>query len=131
MSTVNKKDPNYIAALEKAIKEKYGELATMNPKYFWNQEKEREYLADTKEIVKNLLNNEETREKVDLGGILIPKKLINKNTQNICSVCSEYSFSKDDDVYFNKFNTCQKCYVQHIEGREERWTKGWRPNGEK
>ena len=41
--SINKKDPNYIAALERAVKEKYGELATMNPKMFWDEEKEKKY----------------------------------------------------------------------------------------
>lgn len=131
MSTINKKDPNYIVALEKAVKEKYGELATMNPKYFWNQEKEREYISDVQVTTKKQLNNEETREKVDLGGVLIPKKLINKNTQKICSVCDQYSFNKVDDVYLVKYHTCQKCYIQHIEGREQRWMSGWRPTEDK
>lgn len=131
MSINNKKDPNYIVALEKAVKEKYGELATMNPKYFWNQEKEREYVADTKETSKKQLTNEQSREKIDLGGILLPKKLFNKSVQKECICCKQYSFSKNDDLYLNKFNTCQKCYVQHIEGREERWLSGWRPNGDK
>lgn len=128
---MNKKDPNYIAALEKAVKEKYGELATMNPKYFWNQEKEREYVADVKETVKKESITEQTREKVDLGGILIPKKLFNKNNQKNCCVCNTYSFNKEDDVFLNKFSTCQKCYVQYIEGREQRWNSGWRPNEDK
>jgi len=129
--SINKKDPNYIAALERAVKEKYGEQATMHPKYFWNQDKERDYAADTKETAKKQLTNEQSREKVDLGGILIPKKLINKNEHKSCSVCKQYSFDKKDDVYLNKFTTCQICYIQHIEGREERWTSGWRPYGDK
>ena len=37
---MNKKDPNYIPALEKAVKEKYGDLATQNPKHFWDENKE-------------------------------------------------------------------------------------------
>jgi len=129
--SINKKDPNYIVALEKAVKEKYGELATMHPKYFWNQEKEREYISDSKEVTKKLLNNEQSREKVDLGGILIPKKLINKNEHKTCSACKEYSFDKKDDVYLNKYIACYKCYVKFIEGREERWLSGWKPNGDK
>ena len=131
MSTANKKDPNYIAALEKAIKEKYGELATMNPKYFWNQDKEREYVADTKETVKKQLKYEESREKIDIDGILIPKKLINKNSNKTCVSCKQYSFDKKDDVYLNKFSACYKCYIKYIEDREERWLSGWRPNGDK
>jgi hypothetical protein len=128
---MNKKDPNYIPALEKAVKEKYSELATMNPKFFWNPDKELEYIASLKESLKKESRNEETREKEDLGGILIPKKLINKNNNKNCSICKEYSFDKKDDVYLNKFTTCWKCYVKHIEDREERWLSGWRPNGDK
>ena len=127
---MNKKDPNYLPALEKAIKEKYGEMATMNPKFFWNPLKEQEYLDDLKKSLKKESKNEETREKEDLGGILIPKKLINKNNKN-CIVCEKYSFDKKDDIYLNKFSTCYKCYIKHIEDREERWLSGWRPNGDK
>ena len=28
----------------------------------------------------------------------------------------------------SKFDCCEKCYIQWVEGREERWKKGWRPN---
>ena len=31
------------------------------------------------------------------------------------------------DLYNNKFECCQKCYIQYVEGREKRWLKGWRP----
>jgi len=128
---MNKKDPNYIAALEKAIKEKYGDLATINPKYFWNEDKEKQYIEDTKQVTKKEVTNDNSREKVDLGGILIPKKLFNKNTNKICQICNEYSFNKSDDIYLNKFSSCYKCYVKFIEDREERWMSGWRPNGDK
>lgn len=128
---MNKKDPNYIPALEKAIKEKYGEMATMNPKFFWNPLKEEEYLVQIKENMQKEVHNEETREKEDLGGILIPKKLINKNNNKNCTVCKKYSFNKADDVYLIKFSTCCECYVKYIEDREERWSSGWRPNGDK
>jgi len=128
---MNKKDPNYIAALEKAIKEKYGELATMNPKMFWDQDKEKAYIQDTKNTVIKEVTNEHSREKLDLGGVLIPKKLINKNNNKSCSICNKYSFNKKDDIYLNKFVSCYECYVKYIEDREERWLSGWRPNGEK
>ena len=35
-----KKDLNYIAAVEKAIKKKYGSEAIDNPEKFWDEEKE-------------------------------------------------------------------------------------------
>jgi hypothetical protein len=128
---MNKKDPNYIPALEKAIKEKYGEKATMNPKFYWDPAKEEEYIAQIKQNLQKEALNEQTREKEDLGGILIPKKLINKNNNKSCSVCKKYSFDKADDVYLSKYTTCRICYIKYIEDREERWLAGWRPNGEK
>ena len=44
------KDLNYIQALEKAVKEKYGDLATQNPKQFWDEVKEKELLFRSKLI---------------------------------------------------------------------------------
>jgi len=41
-----KKDINYIQNLEKAIEQKYGLNATLNPKHFWNEEKEKDYIED-------------------------------------------------------------------------------------
>ena len=37
-------DPNRIAAIEKAIAEKYGKEAVQNTKGNWNETKEKEYL---------------------------------------------------------------------------------------
>ncbi len=90
---MNKKDPNYIAALEKAIKEKYGELATMNPKMYWDSEKEQQYILDCREANKKNAIDEQSREKVDLDGVLISKKLISKNSNKVCICCKEYSFN--------------------------------------
>jgi len=122
-----KKDLNYIAALEKAVKEKYGDLATMNPKHFWNEEKEKEYIEQTKKAVVKERTSQDSKEKVELEGVLIPKKLINKTSDRQCAVCKAYSFNKKDDVYMNKFVSCYKCYMIYIEGNEERWASGWRP----
>ena len=41
---MNEKDPNRIAAIEKAITEKYGKETVENPRSRWNEEKEKEYL---------------------------------------------------------------------------------------
>ena len=122
------KDLNYIAALEKAISEKYGEIATINPKSLWNEEKEKEYLQQSKEKLKKDSKSEMSEEKLDLDGILIPKKLISSVQKRNCEYCSTYSFNRDDDVYFSKYETCHKCYVKYIEDREDRWKSGWRPD---
>jgi len=55
------------------------------------------------------------------------KKLLTKDNKAECPVCDDYSFSTRDDVYLNKWDCCYRCYVQWVEGREERWEQGWRP----
>ena len=113
-----KHDMNYIQALEKAVKEKYGELATMNPKYFWDESKEKDYIEQVKETVEKQRHAELSKEKIELDGVLLPKKLINKNTNRVCSYCNAYSFNKKDDLYMNKFKACYRCYVYNIEGKQ-------------
>ncbi len=39
-----------LAAIEKAIKEKYGDDAIQNPKKHWDKEKEKKYLEELKEF---------------------------------------------------------------------------------
>ena len=123
-----KKDLNYVAALEKAITEKYGEIATINPKSLWNEEKEKQYLEQSKEKLKKEAKTDTSEDIIDLEGILIPKKLINSVQKRKCQYCDTYSFNREDDVYFSKYDTCHKCYVKYIEDREERWKSGWRPD---
>ena len=45
-------DPNKIAAIEKAITEKYGKETVQNPKGNWNDDKEKEYLEQSKQFYK-------------------------------------------------------------------------------
>ena len=122
-----KKDLNYIANVEKAISEKYGAETVQNPKNLWSKEKEEQYLVQIKKLQEKTDRLQQKIEKVELSGFLISKKLLNKDSNRTCTVCNTYSFDSKDDVYTNKFNCCFKCYVQHVEDREERWLKGWRP----
>jgi hypothetical protein len=122
-------NPNYIAKLEKAIADKYGEEAIQNPKKHWDDEKEKDYQEQIKKIYKQDIKITSKNEKIEVDGILISKKLLNKEpTRRICPTCSEYSFSITDDVYMKKFDCCFKCYVKWVEGRKERWENGWRPD---
>ena len=123
------KDWDYIAKLEKAIAEKYGDEAIANPNSNWDKEKEREYLESLKEINQRRDKKNESEEKVEVEGFFIPRKLLNKDSNRECPVCGVYSYTKRDDIYMLRFQCCEKCFVRHIEGREERWQKGWRPNG--
>lgn len=111
------RDLNFVQALEKAVKEKYGEEATYNPKQFWDEQKEKEYIQEVKKTALKESESTRSQEKVEIDGILIPKKLINKNTNKECISCKKYSFSKKDDLYLNKFKVCYKCYVCKFEDK--------------
>jgi len=124
------KDPHYIVKVEKAIKKKYGYETIQNPKANWTPEKEKEYLKQIKDFYIRQQKLDEKSEKVEVDGIFVSKKLLNKKNDRSCPVCSIYSFNAQDDVYMNKFNCCFKCYIQHVEDREERWQSGWRPQGD-
>ena len=111
------KDSNRLIKVEKAILEKYGEEAIQNPKATWDEEKEKEYLDQ----IKKLSKSRKPREKVEVDGILMPKKLFNKESSRTCPSCKVYSFEMRDDLYMVKFKCCYKCYIQYVEGREEKW----------
>ncbi|MAF26124.1 hypothetical protein CL634_11230 [bacterium] len=124
------KDSEYIPKLEKAIAQKYGAEAIDNPRKFWTEKKEEEYVQQSKLLAQKIRKNETQGEKIELDGFLINKKLLSKDTNRICTVCKNYSFDMRDRLYMNKFSTCRMCYVQWIDGREKRWKNGWRPNKE-
>jgi len=114
---MNKKDPNYVVKIEQAIVEKYGEETVQNPKANWGAAREKEYLAQLKEKEAKLRSRESN------------KKLL-KNKSSVvrkCNFCEKNKIKRKDDVYFSKFGCCFDCHVQWIDGREERWQSGWRP----
>ena len=125
---MKEKDLDYIAKVEKAIAKKYGLEVIINPKSLWTDEKEDEYLKQIKERHKKTLKG--FKEKVEKDGFFISKHLITRKSKRKCPVCDIYSFDLKDDLYMNKFECCFRCYIQYIEGREDRWEKGWRPNKE-
>ena len=118
------KDLNYIASVEKAIKEKYGEETIVNPKSRWNKEKESKYLEGLKKLYDK---KREKSPKVEVEGFLLSGKRATMDSTRSCPVCSSYSFDIKDDLYMNKFKCCFECYIKHVEGREVRWKSGWRP----
>ena len=118
---------NKIAAVEKAISQKYGEETIQNPKANWDEAKEKEYLKQSREFYQKSYQKEESQEKVDINGVKVSKKLLNRESLRRCSVCGSYPKKSMDDVCLTKFDCCNKCYIQYVEGREERWLEGWRP----
>lgn len=124
-------DLNDIARFEKAIAKRYGHEAIQNPRKHWDDAKEAEYQEQLKILSKKELQSEEKDDKVEQDGFFISKKLLTREaTRRVCPVCSTYSYKIRDDVFMNKFDCCYSCYIQHVEGREERWLTGWRPNKE-
>tara|TARA_R110000824_G_scaffold122683_1_gene279998 strand:+ start:429 stop:821 length:393 start_codon:yes stop_codon:yes gene_type:complete len=125
---VKDKDWDKLAKFELAISKKYGEEAVQSPKANWTDKKEQEYLDQIKRLSEKETRLHDKDEKVDINGILIPKKLLNRESNRTCPVCDTYSFDVRDDVYMNKYDCCRACYIEHVEDREDRWQSGWRPN---
>ena len=124
------KDYNYVAAVEKAISDKYGKEAVQDFKSTWDETREKDYMAQLSECQKSKdKNNYHNRE--DAGGFLISSRARNKDGDRECPVCRVYSFSMQDDLYMSRFECCFTCFVQHVEDREDRWSSGWRPNPSK
>jgi hypothetical protein len=128
---MKEEDINYIAALEKAIKKKYGPEAIENPAKYWDEEKEKVYIAQLKDFVEKQKKFEVQAEPENVNGVLITKKLLNKERKNNCSVCSRSVKNINDDIYLLKYDCCEKCYINYVDGRETRWMKGWRPENVK
>jgi hypothetical protein len=116
-------DWDKIAAIERAVKEKYGENAIANPKANWSAEKEADYIEQVKQQAQITHQKHEKQEIVEENGFLVKKKLFISKTNRTCPVleCNSYSFSIKDDVYMNKFGCCFECYIKYVEGREDLW----------
>ena len=125
------KDPNYLVKLEKAISKKYGQEAIENPRKYWSEEDEERYEKQLQKLSKKQDKIHEQNEKIEVDGVLISKKLLNReHTRRSCPVCREYSINLKDDAYMSKFDCCYKCYIEFIQGNqdgEEKWLSGWRP----
>ena len=103
---MKKKDLNDVAAVEKAIKEKYGEEAIQNPKGTWNSEKEKKYLKSLREFHSRIKREKITKD--SLGFTLKEKERLFAQ-ERTCPVCGSYSFSSKDDLYMAKF----ECYTDN------------------
>mgnify|MGYP001557149391 FL=1 len=125
-----KRDIEYIGKVEKAIKEKYGEEATINPRSLWDEQKEQEYLEQAKQNATKYYEKEQDDDILENDGIFISKKLINKSNASSCPTCDKYLADNRDSVYIIKWDCCYGCFIKYVDGREERWNSGWRPEKE-
>jgi len=125
-----KKDPNYIAAVEKAIAEKYGKDTVQDFRNDWEEEKEKEYLNQLKEMRIKRDRFSSKKEHIQVGEVKITKRRTRQKEDRTCPVCKTYSFSRKDDLYMNRFKCCHACYVDFVIGREKAWESGDRPPDE-
>ncbi len=125
------KNYDQIAAIEKAIAEKYGDEAVSNPRANWSDKREKEYLEQMQELYSKQKKNDHSQEKIDINGIKVSKKLLNREQLRSCPVCGRFPRKSLDDVCLLKFDCCNNCYIKYVEDREQRWESGWRPNDNK
>lgn len=68
----------------------------------------------------------------DESGYWIENKLkLFENIEKIplnCPLCEIIMNGKHDTKCFLRYKCCERCYIQFIEGREEKWLAGGRPN---
>ena len=126
------KDFDHIARVEKAIAEKYGDEAVSNPRANWSEEREKEYLEQMQELYSKQKKHQESQQKIEINGIKVSKKLLNREQLRSCPVCGRFPKKSLDDVCLLKFDCCNQCYITYVEedgtGRKQRWENGWRPN---
>jgi hypothetical protein len=127
---MKKKDPDYIAAIERAVTDKYGKQAVQDFRSRWEPEKEKEYLTQLKKRNKKNKSFPNRKETVVRGDILIKKREPKVSTERKCPVCKTYSFSAGDDLYMNRFECCYNCYLDFVFAKPTEWETGWRPTDE-
>ena len=71
-----------------------------------------------KELIKKCKNDLDQFSCSTIPNFILPKSL---------KIMNEELEKQLDDVYMSKFDCCFKCYIQWGEGREDRWSTGWRP----
>ena len=122
------KDWDKMAAFEKAISKKYGAKTIQNPKSNWNEEKEKDYMEQQRELFEKEILRNENYEKIEVDGVLFSKKLLSRDSKSPCPECDKLFFKATDDVCMTKYQCCFQCYIKWVQGREERWMGGWRPD---
>ena len=125
-----KKDYDHIAAVEKAIAEKYGKDTAQDIRGEWTDEKEKEYISQIKNNNK-YKSAQEKRTTQIAENTFISEKVSRRKDDRQCPVCKTYSFSIKDDLYMNRFSCCYECYVDFVADREDRWKYGWRPDDDR
>jgi hypothetical protein len=127
---MTKKDYNYIAAVEKAIAEKYGKTCVQDFRSSWEPDKEKEYLQQLAERNKEQQTKKRSTTKNLAPDVEIKQGREKNCSDRVCPVCKTYSFSSRDDLYMNRFGCCWRCHIDFVQGNEAEWLAGKRPDPE-
>ena len=103
---MDNKDYNQIAKIEKAIADKYGTETIINPKSLWNEDKEKEYLEQVKELNKKQTILEEKQHKVDFEGVFDYQ-----SAMNLVRAADE-SFMRMDGKVRLRFNNSPQEFLE-------------------
>ena len=109
-----KKDLEYVSKVEKAIADKYGQEATINPCSLWNEEKEKEYLEQAKENAQKYFEKEKDDDIIENDGIFVSKKLVSKSNAKSCPVCDKYLADNRDSVFILKLAYFSTYFLKKI-----------------
>ena len=119
-----------MASVEKAIAEKYGKISSQDFRSDWEPSKEDAYLEQLQDARRQKEKKDSKLETYESGDISITRRRSKIKTERTCPVCKTYSFSRRDDLYMNRFQCCEHCYIVFVVNREERWQEGWRPDAD-
>ena len=61
---------------------------------------------------------------------VIIDKTDNQTNGIFCHTCQFLINSSDDLIAFKNWHTCHDCYLRFIEGRQQEWKDGYRPDDE-
>jgi hypothetical protein len=110
---MNKNDPEYKKLVEETIREESGDKAVSDPLAEWNQTKEKNFLDE----YENLVKNSERKEKIyENDEVVVIDKLFTKN-KRVCEKCKKSVLGNRDTIYITKHKVCEKCFIIHYEGR--------------
>jgi len=127
---MNKKDPNYIASVEKAIAERYGKDTVQDFRSTWDEFREKDYLEQVKDRLVRSGNKSAKKEEIVADDVRVSKRVSMTKDTRICPVCKTYSFSGADDLYMNRFQCCYRCYLDFVQRKEDEWRNGDRPGSD-
>lgn len=113
---------NQLLLFQATLRQKFGDFALIDLSTLWDQAKEQMYRSF---LQKESKMDSEHALRIKSG---TSNKKLFISSINKCECCFKLNTKVKDQPYMAKYNSCLSCYISYIDGREDRWNKGWRPN---